>query len=530
MRRKNINFVRIPFIIFAESIGTYVNVDLNFDECFLSPLPSSWTRGGIVVAAQLFCNCALSGLGAAGFPVRLSRTLKMDFCATNDRGVDDCAIVSKSCLRMVFELNTHLYLLLFACWRVTRMMLVAARDNSNVFVFRQTRGSAVKALHARSRQSGDWSDVLALCEGFKLSIIVELIIRLISFCKLLKVELVAHHGTDTTETLDELVTLRGTVGDELEVGTKVTVLLGQPLEERHLLYDFHLLAGLLIHELAAVGLLLLVGVEDDFATRGGLESPAGHFQILEDDQSLGGTSVQSFKSILNTVADLARVQGNFVEVGVDELLLLDELDVTESLGGKFDGLVETVLTAVRNINNLDDLGGQTTVEKIGLVQVVLEIGGTSKNQASNVDLVVGDEVLNGVFGDLADVVVTFLLTQTSETQGRLTTTTVLLGKIDRELLADFTSVSRKSTEEGTVTVHDDETKGLVGLEQFTQSLGVELVVAKVQGGVDGLEGLKVNVDLSFLSFGSDDFTTVDNETVRGNLVVELETLLGRGNG
>jgi hypothetical protein len=51
----------------------------------------------IVVAAQLFCNCALSGLGAAGFLVRLSRTLKIDFCATNDRGVDDCAVVSELC-------------------------------------------------------------------------------------------------------------------------------------------------------------------------------------------------------------------------------------------------------------------------------------------------------------------------------------------------------------------------------------------------------------------------------------------------
>jgi len=93
MRRKNINFVRNSFI--TESVGTCVNVDLNFDESFLSPLPSSRTRGGIVVAAQLFCNCALSGLGAAGFLVRLSRTLKMDFCATNDRGVDDYAIVSR---------------------------------------------------------------------------------------------------------------------------------------------------------------------------------------------------------------------------------------------------------------------------------------------------------------------------------------------------------------------------------------------------------------------------------------------------
>jgi len=115
--------------------------------------------------------------------------------------------------------------LLYTCGRITWMKLVVVRDNSNVFLFRQTRGSAIKALHARSRQSRDWSDVLALCEGFKLSIIVELIIRLVNLCKLLEVELVTHHGTNTTETLDELVTLGRTVCDEFEVGTKVTVLL-----------------------------------------------------------------------------------------------------------------------------------------------------------------------------------------------------------------------------------------------------------------------------------------------------------------
>jgi len=116
--------------------------------------------------------------------------------------------------------------MLYACWRVTGTKLVVVRDNSNVFLLRQTRASAIKALFARSRQSRNWCDLLALCEGFKLSIVVELIIRLVNLCKLLEVELVTHHGTNTTETLDELVTLGRTVCDEFEVGTKVTVLLG----------------------------------------------------------------------------------------------------------------------------------------------------------------------------------------------------------------------------------------------------------------------------------------------------------------
>jgi hypothetical protein len=126
--------------------------------------------------------------------------------------------------------------------------------------------------------------------------------------------------------------------------------------------------------------------------------------------------------------------------------------------------------------------------------------------------------------------VTLFLSQTGETESGLTTTTVLLGKIDGELVDDFTGVSAQSSEQSTVTIHDDETELLVRLKQLGQGLGVELVVAQVKGSVDGLEGLEIDVDLSLLSFLGQDFTTVDDQAVRGDLVVQLETLLGRGNG
>jgi len=107
---------------------------------------------------------------------------------------------------------------------------------------------------------------------------------------------------------------------------------------------------------------------------------------------------------------------------------------------------------------------------------------------------------------------------------------VLLGQIDLQTLKNLTGVSTQSTEKRTVTVHDDETELLVRLQQLTQRLGVELVVTKVQGSVDGLEGLEIDVNLSLLSFGGDNFTTVHNQSIGGNLVVQLETLLSRGNG
>ena len=113
---------------------------------------------------------------------------------------------------------------------------------------------------------------------------------------------------------------------------------------------------------------------------------------------------------------------NLLEVLANKLLLLNELDVAQGLTSQFNGLVETVLATVGNIDNLDNLGLQTTIEQVGLVKIVLEIGGTSQHQTGDVGLVVGNVVLNSQLGDLADVVVTLFLTETRETQSGLTTT------------------------------------------------------------------------------------------------------------
>lgn len=307
-------------------------------------------------------------------------------------------------------------------------------------------------------------------------------------------------------------------------------MLGNPFQERILRHNFHLLTSFLIQEhIPAAALLQFGGVENVLASVAILQDPAGDFQILKDNESLNSAKFQGLQSVLNTIADLAGVLANLLEVLIDKFLLLDEFDVAESLGGQLNGLVEAVLTTVGDVNDFDDLGLQTVVEHVGGIQIVLEIGGTSQDNAGDVDLIGSDEVLHRQFGDLSHIIVPLLLTETGETEGRLTTTTVLLGKIDRKLVNYFTGISAEGSEKSTVTVHDDKAKFLIGLEEFSKGLSVELVVAKVQGGVDGLERLEIDVDLSFLAFLGQDFTTVHNQTVRGDLVVQLETLLGGGN-
>lgn len=107
---------------------------------------------------------------------------------------------------------------------------------------------------------------------------------------------------------------------------------------------------------------------------------------------------------------------------------------------------------------------------------------------------------------------------------------MLLGQINGEALKDLTSVTTESTEQSTVTVHDNETKLLISLKKLTQGFSVELVITKVEGSVDGLERFEVDVNLALLSFRGDNFTTVHDQSIGGDLVVQLQTLLSRGNG
>ena len=95
---------------------------------------------------------------------------------------------------------------------------------------------------------------------------------------------------------------------------------------------------------------------------------------------------------------------------------------------------------------------------------------------------------------------------------------------------DISSVAAQGAEEGAVSVHDDEAEGLVGFEEFAEGFGVEFVVAQVEGGIDGLEGLEVDVDFSFFAFRCDDFSAVDDQSIRGDFIVQLETLLGGCDG
>ena len=118
------------------------------------------------------------------------------------------------------------------------------------------------------------TSILALSrEVSKPSIVVEFVLG-IDLGQLLEVELVPQHGANAAEAFDELVALARTVGDELEGGAEVFVVLREPFEERALVDEFHFLARLFVCEHLAVGLLPFVGMQDDLRAGRGPQNPA----------------------------------------------------------------------------------------------------------------------------------------------------------------------------------------------------------------------------------------------------------------
>ena len=59
---------------------------------------------------------------------------------------------------------------------------------------------------------------------------------------------------------------------------------------------------------------------------------------------------------------------------------------------------------------------------------------------------------------------------------------------------------------------------------------MKFIVTQIEGGVDRLEGLKINIYALFLAFVGDYCAAVNDEAVLGALVIELEALLRRSDG
>ena len=104
---------------------------------------------------------------------------------------------------------------------------------------------------------------------------------------LVELDLVSEETTDATETFHELEALLGLICDKLDLNTKATVVVTEPLGQRVLLNDIVVLASLLILEVLCV--LFLCRVQEDgssVALNRVLENVSVDFKVLKEHHSL----------------------------------------------------------------------------------------------------------------------------------------------------------------------------------------------------------------------------------------------------
>jgi len=191
------------------------------------------------------------------------------------------------------------------------------------------------------------------------------------------------------------------------------------------------------------------------------------------------------------------------------------------------------LSTPRTIAHVDNRHNhllQPQIKHIALAQLRLEIRTPSQHQPGHVGPIVRDEVLHGNLGHLPHVVMPLLHPQPRKPQRTLPSPPVLLRQIHRELMQHLAMIPGQRPVQAPVPVHHDKPVLLVRLHQLRQRFRVKLVIAQVQRRVDRLERLKVNVHFPLLPLVRDHRPGVHDEPVRGHFRVQLETLLGRGDG
>jgi len=162
-----------------------------------------------------------------------------------------------------------------------------------------------------------------------------------------QIYLVSQDSADASETLAELRTLLGAVGNELKGGAKALVVVCEPLHQGYGLNGLEVLAGAFVLEVLRVLLVILREVLDNIGSSSRvLELVTGNLKVLPKDEGVDSTKVEAPQGILNSKAILASVLGNLIEEGGNQFLLLDELDIREDLSRELDGLVETVVPTI----------------------------------------------------------------------------------------------------------------------------------------------------------------------------------------
>ena len=93
------------------------------------------------------------------------------------------------------------------------------------------------------------------------------------------------------------------------------------------------------------------------------------------------------------------------------------------------------------------------VKHVGLAELGLEISRPCEDHPRDVGLVIRDEELHCGFSHFSHIVMPLFHAKSCESEGRLATTTVLLGQVHCELVQHIAGVALQCAKQGTIAVH-----------------------------------------------------------------------------
>lgn len=284
--------------------------------------------------------------------------------------------------------------------------------------------------------------------------------------RVVDIDLVAQEATDSTEALHELEAIGRLVCDELDRDTVFFVVQAEPVGQ--LLAAYNLKIDTSVSVLEVLRVLLLLSVEQEnfgLVLYGILDLVPHNFDFFKQHHGLECTELQGLHGVPDSKGDHSRVECDLLKEASNDLLLLHELHVSQGVCGQSDGLTESLIETIGDIDCRDDDTFKPKVKVITTLHDEFKISATGNDDTADVGPVIGDKVLRGKFTTLDNVQMTLFLSETRKTHGRLTTATVLLGQLDWHTLNNLLVISLKCGEHYTSTINDDEAKLVVILQE-----------------------------------------------------------------
>lgn len=124
----------------------------------------------------------------------------------------------------------------------------------------------------------------------------------------------------------------------------------------------------------------------------------------------------------------------------------------------------------------------------------LEIRATGHDYTLNIAQIIANKVLNGQLSNSLNVRQPLLLPQSSESVCGLTTSSMLLRQFDSNLLQDGSDISLEGGKKGATTINDNKAEFLIVLQEISQQIGLESILAVIFEGLAWSEWFKVPSD------------------------------------